>query len=158
MLIVSSCIVPSHWEGCTEAFYLQPKTSQWLKGSILGISLSAPWNCCSHGICWGAGGQALQHQSHQWLEIWVCKKVICIIFLSEAITAVLAFSDGRPAVLLPLRNYYQMEGINHKRILASKLLKPAVMGISGSIYFCGLASKAAWSTCSGSWERQVQSH
>lgn len=115
MFIVISCFVPSQWEGCTEALYLQPKTSQWLKGSILGISISAPWNCCSRGKCWDGGGQALQHQSHWWLKSWACKTVICIIFLSEAITAILAFSDGRPIVLFPLRNYYQMEGVNHKR-------------------------------------------
>lgn len=41
--------------------------------------------------------------------------MIFIIFLSEAITAMLAFFDGRTIVLLPLRNYYQMEGMNHKR-------------------------------------------
>lgn len=35
--------------------------------------------------------------------------------LSEIITTVLAFFDGRPIFLLSLRNYYQMEGINHKR-------------------------------------------
>lgn len=31
------------------------------------------------------------------------------------ITAMLAFFDGRPIFLLSLGNYYQMEGINHKR-------------------------------------------
>lgn len=120
--------MPRQWEGWTETLYLQPKTSQWLKGSILGISLCAPWNCCSHGKCWDAGGQALQHQSHSWPEAWACKKLICIIFLSEAISAVLAFSDGRPIVLPPLRNYYQIGRINHKRNSCIKAAEASCYG------------------------------
>jgi len=40
--------------------------------------------------------------------------VIYTIYLSEIIAAMLAFFDGRQIFLLSLRNYYQMEGINHK--------------------------------------------